>query len=334
MKSATPLVIRLAVFTAAMLLLLAGVFQALSRPVDDTVSYTAEFTDANGLRSGNDVRLFGVRVGTVKSVELHEARAVVTFDMEQGHPMYANNILAIRFLNLTGQRYLDVQQVDVPAGNVDPGSTIGIEHTVPAFDITTLFNGLQPVLAELTPADLNHFATSLLAVIEGDGTGLGPALDAIETLSKYTTDRQETLSTLVRNLATVAHEIGGRSGNAMVMVSRLTDIFVTLQERIGGLIDFSLTIPPVLRPATSMLTTLGFTGNPNPDIDTLIRTAIPDQRQAVDTMNQVPALLQTLADLIPPTGNGAGSTCTNGAAQAPQPLQVLISGQRITLCNR
>ena len=333
MKSATALFIRLAVFAAAMLLLLVGVLQALSRPIDDTVSYTADFTDANGLRSGNDVRLFGVRIGRVQSVELTDAHAVVTFDMEKGHPMYANNTLAIRFLNLTGQRYLDVQQADVPTGNVDPGATIGIEHTVPAFDITTLFNGLQPVLAELTPADLNQFATSLLAVIEGDGTGLGPALDAIETLSKYTTDRQAMLSTLVRNLSTVAQEIGGRSGNAMVMVTRLTDLFVTLQERIGGLIDFAITIPPVLRPATSMLTTLGLTGDPNPDVDNLIRMVIPDQRQAVETMNQVPALLQSVSDLIPPAGNGAGSTCTNGAAQAPQPLQVLISGQRITLCN-
>ncbi|GGN80783.1 MlaD family protein [Nocardia rhizosphaerihabitans] len=330
MKSATSLIIRLAVFAVAMLLLLVGVLQALSKPIDDTISYTAEFTDANGLRSGNDVRLFGVRVGKVKSVELRDARAVVSFDMEQGHPMYANNTLAIRFLNLTGQRYLDVQQADVPAGNVDPGTTIGTDHTVPAFDITTLFNGLQPVLAEFTPADLNQFATSLLAVIEGNGTGLGPALDAIETLSKYTTDRQAMLSTLVRNLSMLAEQIGGRSGNAMVMVSRLTDLFTTLQERVGGLIDFSLTIPPVLRPTTSMLTTLGLTGRPNPDIDNLIRNAIPDKRQAVETMNQVPALLQSLSDLIPASGS---STCSHGAAQAPQPLQVLISGQRITLCN-
>ena len=31
------------------------------------------------------------------------------------------------------------------------------------------------------------FGNSLLAVLQGDGTGIGPALDAIDKLSEYTT---------------------------------------------------------------------------------------------------------------------------------------------------
>lgn len=332
MTSTRGLIIRLVVFTATMMLLLGVVFQALSRPVDDTVSYRAMFTDANGLRVGNDVRLFGVRVGKISAVALQGVAAEVTFTMKRGYPMYANNTLAIRYQNLSGQRFLDVQQAPAPTGTVAPDAVIGVDHTVPAFDITTLFNGLQPVLAELSPADLNTFATGMLAVIEGNGTGLGPALGAIEKLSSYATDRQAVVSTIIRNLSAVADQIGGSSGNAMVMLTRLTDLFVTLQERIGGLIDFAHTIPPVLEPTRSLLNTLGLTGDPNPSLNALIRSAIPDPAQAVQTLNTVPTLMQSLTDSMA-GGATALSTCSRGNAEAPPPLRVLIDGQRITLCN-
>lgn len=334
MKSAPALMLRLAIFATAMAVLLYGVFQALQRPIaGETDTYTAVFTDANGLRAGNDVRLFGVRVGKVEALALDGPNAKVRFTLEHQRAVYANTTLAIRYQSLTGARYLDIQQAEHPTDRVAPATTIGVEHTTPAFDITTLFNGLQPVLAELSPADLNRFASAMLGVIQGDGTGLGPALDAIETLSRYTTDRQAVISTLVRNLATIADRIGGRSGNAMTMLSRLTDLFAALQERVGGLIDFSLTIPPVLVPAVSLLRTLGLSGDPNPDLDHLVQTAFPDTRQALDVLGRLPGLLQSLSALIPATGSGMDPACSHGAAQAPAPLQVLIDGQRIALCN-
>ena len=51
---------------------------------------------------------------------------------------------------------------------------------MPSFDVTTLFNGLEPVLRQLSPEELNKFTGSLYAVLEGTGNGIGPALAAIE----------------------------------------------------------------------------------------------------------------------------------------------------------
>lgn len=334
MKSATGLMVRLGVFAAAMLVLLVIVFQTIQRPIGSgTDTYSAVFTDANGLRSGDDVRLFGVRVGKVGGLDIDGTNARVKFTVRQEHSIYSSTKLAVRYQSLTGKRYLDIQPAPTTADKIEPGATIGTEQTIPAFDVTTLFNGLQPVLAELTPADLNQFATSMLGVIEGDGTGLGPALDAIETISKHVTDRQVVISTLVRNMAAVAEKIGGDSGNAMALISRLTDLFVNLQEKLGGLVDFSHTIPPVLTPAINLLRTLGLTGDPNPAFDTAIRTAFPDPRQAIDVLNRLPGLIQSWTALLPASGSGINLNCSNGNAQAPQPLRVLIGGQGIALCN-
>ena len=73
--------------------------------------------------------------------------------------------------------------------------------TQPSFDITTLFNGLQPVLATLSPDEINTFTENAIAFLQGDGNGLGPMLDSIHKLTAFVSDRQQVVATLVRNLA-------------------------------------------------------------------------------------------------------------------------------------
>lgn len=336
MRSPLSLLVRLGIFAAVMILLLFGVFETIERPVGGhTDTYTAMFTDANGLRAGNDVRVYGVRVGKVRGVDLDGTNARVRFTLEHPNRIFTNSKLAIKYQNLTGQRYLDVQQPDKPAGQQDPKNAIDTDHTIPSFDITTLFNGLQPVLATLTPADLNQFATSLLAVVQGDGSQVGAALDAIQKLTDhYTKDRQAVISTLVHNLAQVADQLGGTSGNAVSLLTSLTAIFQNLQQKAVGLVDYMLTIPPVIEPARQLLDTVGLNKDPNPDLDKLLRTAFPDPHQIVDVLNRVPGVLQTLSAMVPATVNGVALGCSHGAATAPRPLGVLIAGQRISLCNR
>ncbi|QLY28858.1 MCE family protein [Nocardia huaxiensis] len=331
---ARSLLLRLGAFAGAMIVLLILVFHVIERPMEgETDSYTAEFTDANGLKAGDDVRVFGVRVGKVGDVRLAGSLASVRFSVGREHRVFDNSTLAIRYQNLSGQRYLDIQQPDQPGNRRAPGQIIGVDHTVPAFDITTVFNGLEPVLAQLTPADLNQFATSMLAVIEGSGTGMGPALEAIEKLSGYVTDRQIVIATLVRNLGTVSEHLGGKSGNAVQLLTQLTAIFVNLTQKVGGLIEFSQKIPPILMPAENLLATVGLTPGTNPDLEILLRGAFPDPNETVATLNRLPAVLQQLGAAIPTSAPGVQTACSNGNAQAPQPLQLLIAGQRISLCN-
>ncbi|MEV6071395.1 MlaD family protein [Nocardia sp. NPDC052001] len=334
MRTTRGLIIRLALFGAAMILLLATVLQTVTRPVSgDTDTFTAEFTDASGLFANNDVRLHGVAVGKVRSVELHGGHADVSFTAQRDYPLYTGTTFAIRYESLSGQRYLDIQQPDQQTPLLRSGSRIGTDKTVPSFDITTLFNGLQPVLAELTPGDLNQFAASMLAVINGTSTSIGPALDAIDKLSGYTTDRQAVISTLVRNLGAVATRLNGKSRNTIKSISQLTLIFETLTQRITGLIDFAQIIPPVLEPADHMLATLGLTPGANPDLNTLLRNTLPDPGQVTEVLERLPAVLQSLAALIPGPATGTDTACSHGDAPTPAALAVFIGGQRIKLCN-
>lgn len=326
--------LRVAIFALTMAVLCAFIVQAVTRPIaGESHPYSAIFTDANGLKTGDDVRMFGVAVGKVRSIELRGDRAVVGFSALADRHLYDNTTVAVRYQNLTGQRYLDIQQPEHPGLALPSGTTISTEHTIPSFDITTLFNGMEPVLAELSPSALNQFSESMLALIQGNGTGVGPALDAIAKLSDYVSSRQVVISALITNLKQISDAIGGRSPELITLITQVKDIFTTLQEKFDGVVDFALTAPSVLAPLDSLMNTLGLTQKQNPDFDSLIRAQFPDPQLAVDTLGRLPSLLQALRSVIPSTGAGVELACSKGSASAPPPIRLLIAGQRISICN-
>lgn len=325
---------RLALFAGVMALVLALVIGAIKRPVDgETDTHHALFTDANGLKTGDDVRMFGVQVGKVEAVTLDGDRAKVRLTVTTDTPVYDNSILAIRYQNLTGQRYIDLQQQPNPGVRLADGTDIGPEQTIPSFDVTSLFNGLQPVLETLSPEALNQFTESMLAVIEGDGAGIGPALDAIGTLSEYVEDRQHLIGTLVRNMSDLAERVGGRLYHLVPLLARLTDIFEALQRNVGGLADFAMSAPSVLEPVDRLLAAVGLSPEMGPDIDAMIRNLFPDPQQALDTFGRMPGLLAAVDTAFPRTPSGFRPDCSKGEAEVPAPVRVLIGGQQVAICN-
>ncbi|QIS04338.1 MCE family protein [Nocardia brasiliensis] len=333
-KSPRAVVIRLALFTALIGALLAGIVLVIQRPVNGrTDSFDAVFTDASGLRQNDDVRMFGVAVGKVTGIELDGVQARVRFSLHKDRPLYRSSTLAIRYQNLTGQRYLDIRQPGAAGTRVRPGATIGVEQTIPSFDITALFNGMEPVLAEFSPDALNQFMRNAIAVIEGDGTKVGVTLDAIQKLSGYVTDRQAVISVLLRNFERVADQLGGKSPETATLIKGISEVFVNLQKQLEGLMDFVDVAPSVLGPLNSLLARLGFTEPENPDLQDALRRLFPDPQATVDFLNMLPGLLQSLIATIPSRDNHVDMTCAGGKAEVPAPLAVLIAGQRVSICN-
>lgn len=328
---------RFALFAAAMITLLVLIAATITRPTPgDGIEYHAEFTDVSGLKTGDDVRMVGVQVGKVTDIELRGSVARVGFSADQAHPIHDNSVLAVRYQSLAGQRYLDIRQPDKSGNTVPHGTTFDLEHTIPSFDMTQLFNGLQPVLTEFSPDALNRFAENVLAVIQGDGNGIGPALEAFATLSDYVSDRQTVLSAIVTNLHDISEQLGGRSTHLITLVQGLTDVFTTFRQQLDGVIHFAAVAPSALEPLNGILATLGFTENSNTDLINALRLLFPDPDQAMALLGKLPGLIQSLANTLPPAGGTASQvvrTCTRGPADVPAPLSVLIAGQQVSVCK-
>jgi phospholipid/cholesterol/gamma-HCH transport system substrate-binding protein len=322
-------------------MLLVGVFlfilvsNTLVNPVAvDTRDYIAEYTDASGLHPDGDVRVRGVRVGKIDSVDLARVNgqnvAQVKFTLDNKYGIAKDTRLAIKFQALTGVRYMDVMNPAEGYRNGDLITKVPTSMTQPSFDVTALFNGLQPVLATLSPDEINTFTNNAASFLTGDGSGLAPLLDSIRKLTEFVTDRQQVVATLMSNLSHVADGIGGSSQRFIHIVDLLNQNVDAVNRILDEFRKDYLYSKDFFDPVVRLLHNAGFRNGIN--IDDSLDRAFSNLDNFFDAFKLVPVVNEN----IPPPGNDgtAVEPCSRGNFQLPETMDVLLNGQRVVLCNR
>ena len=203
-------------------------------------TYTALFSDATSLHSGDDVRMAGVKVGTVKKVEVSEDAAAgdvakVRFTVVDSAPLTAGTTAELRFRNLVGQRYVALTPPATPGERLPAGHTFAVDQTRPALDLTLLFNGFQPLFRLLDPEDVNALSAQIIAVFQGEGPTVEDLLDSAAELTSTLADRDAVIGRLITDLDAVLQVVNGRS-------DQLDTTVVTLQQLVSGLAEDRATI--------------------------------------------------------------------------------------------
>jgi len=192
--------------------------------------YKAVFTDVTGVTKGDDVRIAGVAVGSVKKIEIyHRDNAIVTFKVDADTPLTENTNVQIRFRNLVGQRYFALTQgADGAKSALKPGSTIPASRTQGALDLNVLFNGFKPVFQALSPKDTNKLAYELIQTVQGEGGNVEKLLASTSSLTNTLAGRDKLIGDVITNLSEVLDTVGSRD-------KQLTDTIDTLQQFVTGL---------------------------------------------------------------------------------------------------
>ena len=163
--------------------------------------YKAEFVDATGVVKGDDIRIAGVKVGSVSDVQvIDRTRALVTFDVKDDAAVTGATNAEIRFRNLVGQRYITLTRGIGDTQALPEGSTIPVEKTSPALDLTVLFNGFKPLFQALTPSDLNKLSFEVIQVFQGEGGTLEGLLDHTASVTQTLASRDQVIGDLIDNL--------------------------------------------------------------------------------------------------------------------------------------
>ncbi|MEU6040608.1 MCE family protein [Actinomadura sp. NPDC047616] len=197
--------------------------------VGATVSYQARFTDASGLRVGDSVRIAGVQVGRVDRVGVTQRRiALVRFSIERDRRLPASATATIKYVNLVGQRYVELGRGAGTPGDLPPGGTIPLERTTPALDLTQLFNGFRPLMQALSPGDVNKLAGSIVQVFQGEGATMEELLGTIGSLTATLAGKDQVIGQVIGNLNAVIGNLNAHSG-------RLVDLVTTLRRLVSGL---------------------------------------------------------------------------------------------------
>jgi len=217
--------------------------------------FTAVFTDATSLNKGDDVRMAGVKIGTVDSVGVTDGRlAKVGFTVAHGVSLRQGSTATLRFRNLVGQRYLSLTPGDPTEARLPSGYTFPTDRTTPALDLTQLFNGFQPLFQMLNPDDVNKLSAQIIAVFQGEGATVDGLLSSTASLTSTLADRDQVIGDLITSLSSVLKTVNGRSGELgttittlQQLVSGLASDRTTIGTTIDGLGDLTSSVADLLR---------------------------------------------------------------------------------------
>jgi phospholipid/cholesterol/gamma-HCH transport system substrate-binding protein len=275
--------IKVGIFGIVMLILTVGIFMVFGQfRSGSTKGYSAVFTDASSLRPGDSVRVAGVRVGTVRGVSLRPDNTVlVGFDADDDVILTTGTRVAVRYLNLVGDRYLELADGPGSTQTLPRGSQIPAERTQPALDLDLLLGGLKPVIRGLDPQDVNALTNALLQIFQGQGDDLESLLSRTSSFSNSLADNNTALQELIDHLDTVLSTLGKegeRFSGALDRFQRLTTALANDRDTIGTAIEAL--------------------ANGTASVADLLSGARPGLAGTVDQLNRVAPLLDQDKELI------------------------------------
>lgn len=234
-------------------------------------TYTARFAEAAGLQPDDDVRVAGIRVGTVTDVSLDGNDVEVSFkapDTWLGDQTRAS----IEIKTLLGQKYIALE----PAGNqpLDPDVAIPRTRTTAPFDVIDAFSQLTTTVEGLNTDQLGESLTTLSQTLDGASGPVRPALDGLSRLSRTISSRDAELSHLLANTAATTQVLAARDGDIQTLIQNgnlllgelrsrkaaIDDLLngtIALSQQLRGLVaDNRATLGPTLDKLNGVLTTL------------------------------------------------------------------------------
>lgn len=243
MRGFVPQLIKFAIF-AVVTVLLTTVLATTVANVDNTekTEFSARFVDVTGLTEGDDVRMSGVKVGTVSSIEVvDDQQALVTFEVDGNRKIPTSVSAAVKYRNLIGRRYLDV---DVGTGDPNdllrPGSTIPVSRTQPPLNLTVLFNGFKPLFQALRPDEVNKLSYEIIQVLQGEGGTVESLLRHTGSLTQTVARKDQVIGQVVNNLNSVLGTVNQRSPELSGVLDQTQQLVSGLskqREPIGHAID-------------------------------------------------------------------------------------------------
>ncbi|MGH3576695.1 MAG: MCE family protein, partial [Mycobacterium sp.] len=193
--------------SVAFVLLLFTVFIAVvfgQMRFDRTNHYSAEFNSISGMREGQFVRASGVEVGKVNGIRLIDGghRVHVDFAVDRSVPLYQSTTAHIRYLNLIGDRYLELRRGEGEGADrvLSPGGFIPLSRTQPALDLDALIGGFKPLFRALDPVKVSTIAAAIVTVFQGQGGTINDILDQTAQLTSTIAERDQAIGEVVKNL--------------------------------------------------------------------------------------------------------------------------------------
>src|SRR5437868_1082870 len=300
----TGTIVRLSIFSLVLLLFTVMIIVVFGQMrFDRTSAYSAEFSNISGLRQGQFVRASGVEIGKVDSVELVDGgkRVRVKFNVDRSVPLYQSTTAQIRYLNLIGDRYLELKRGEGEGSDrtLPPGGFIPVSRTSPALDLDALIGGFKPLFRALDPEKVNTIASALITVFQGQGGTINDILDNTAQLTNQLGERDQAIGEVIKNLnivldTTVRHrqQFDQTINNLEVLITGLKNHGDQLAGGTAHISNAAGTVADLLAEDRGLLhTTLNY-------LDAVQQPLIGQQDQLQDYLKKLPPGLNMIGRAI------------------------------------
>jgi len=194
-----------------------------------TIRYQALFTEAGGLTVGNDVKVAGVKVGSVSGVSLNHGKVVVDFTVSSGVTLGSQTTAHIRTGTLLGARMLTLESAG--SASMRPREVIPVSRTSSPYSLSEAVGDLTTNVAGTNTDTLNESLDTLAATIDQITPQLGPTFDGLTRLSRSLNSRNETVSELLKSAGDVTGILAQRSQQVNTLILNSNDLLGVLVDR-------------------------------------------------------------------------------------------------------
>ncbi|MER7111606.1 MCE family protein [Streptomyces sp. NPDC000229] len=211
-------------------LLTAAAFNADSLPlIGDGDTYSAAFSEAGGLKPGDEVRIAGVKVGKVDEVDLDGDHVKVVFRVK-GDPAFGTRTgAAIRIKTILGAKYLSLEPKG--PGQLKPGSEIPLNRTTPAYDVVTAFSDLTTTTEQVDTEQLATALDTISTTFEDSPAEVRASIQGLSRISRTVASRDQALRELLAHAKGVSGVLAQRSGEFQALVKDGDKLFTEIANR-------------------------------------------------------------------------------------------------------
>lgn len=228
---------RIAAVTMVAAILAAGIFISY-RNVFGPRTVSAIFPTASSIYEGDDVRVSGVKVGTVKTVEPQGTTTKLVMNVDHGVPIPVDVKAVIVQENLIAARYVQLTptyQGDGPT--MADGAEIPMDRTAVPVEWDEVKEQLMRLATELGPAagansttSIGRFIDSAANALDGNGEKLRHTLNQLSGVARYLADGSGNIVDIIKNLQVFVAAL--RDSNEQIV--QFEDRFATLSSVLNG----------------------------------------------------------------------------------------------------
>lgn len=264
-----------AISIAVLALLLVGGFRAQDLPlIGGGDTYYANFSEAGGVKVGDEVRIAGVRVGAVESIELDGDQVRVGFRIKTESQFGPTSRADLKVKTLLGDMFLAVEPAG--SGQMEEGATIPVERTSSPYDVVEAFEGLAETAGDIDTDQLAQSLTVLADLTRNTPQEFRSALAGVSELSSNIAAKNDQINSLLQNLERVSTVLDDRDDDIITLMRDADVLFRALVARREAVNRLLVSTAQLSRELTALVQ----------DTEADLRPALEGLEETLDVLNK------------------------------------------------